>query len=658
MTDPDVEQPDWELSKENFQPLRQGRKGAGLKDNTEELRSANLDAVKRQFWQAIADDQSDDPLAAWQRFIDWTRETYTAGGHKAELIPLLERCTSTLQSDERYRNDPRFLRIWILYADCLAEPEDVFSFLAQNDIGQGHALFHIAHATCLELRGAFGRADAAYLRGIDLHAAPLERLKAKHTEFQYRMARRIQRDAAASATALGPVETGAAAPARRFGQAVGALGGARPPGGRPAFAPLGRAAAAAAGQVRGGPAAGAAPLSVLADEPGAPACPGPSLTARSGSTPTWTRLTPAAVGRKENTQAALPWVGQRLEQDGSAATEPAPALEVFADPELEASQAQDRQRLLGVQQGTLRDHLEGKRGAEAGLHPSTSSIAAPGASDPLRLHKQNLERGRAQGARPEEVLACDTQLLRGPDGEELSFEEVRARVMLSRLRPSQAEPGPPAAASIDSACWAEPSAIHPALVGAVAGSQQASECESPPDTRRQAFKLRRQRRSSIMPGLRGREPTMTIATAGAFAAIGSYFEGGLSAEHAFQPPTAFGGDPTMTISTHAAFQAVNDMFAGPASSAWSLSAPAERQEHGPARPQIVSGSPDEGGFCIREDTQILPHTPAEHGSSLLDIRQDTGLLDPGDQLSVHPAQGTDLGFDIREDTCFLSYSNA
>ncbi|RMZ53164.1 hypothetical protein APUTEX25_005153 [Auxenochlorella protothecoides] len=521
MTDPDVEQPDWELSKENFQPLRQGRKGAGLKDNTEELRSANLDAVKRQFWQAIADDESDDPLAAWQRFIDWTRETYTAGGHKAELIPLLERCTSTLQSDERYRNDPRFLRIWILYADCLAEPEDVFSFLAQNDIGQGHALFHIAHATCLELRGAFGRADAAYLRGIDLHAAPLERLKAKHTEFQYRMvgagwygARRIQRDAAASATALGPVETGAAAPARRFGQAVGALGGARPPGGRPAFAPLGRAAAAAAGQVRGGPAAGAAPLSVLADEPGAPACPGPSLTAR-----------------KENTQAALPWVGQRLEQDGSAATEPAPALEVFADPELEASQAQDRQRLLGVQQGTLRDHLEGKRGAEAGLHPSTSSIAAPGASDPLRLHKQNLERGRAQGARPEEVLACDTQLLRGPDG-----------------------------ASIDSACWAEPPAIHPALVGVVAGSQQASERESSPDTRRQAFKLRRQRRSSIMPGLRGREPTMTIATAGAFAAIGSYFE----------PPNAFGGDPTMTISTHAAFQAVNDMFAGDWDRAWEI----------------------------------------------------------------------------------------
>lgn len=44
----DSEQPDWELSKENFQPLRQGRRGAGLKDNTEEFRSASLDVIKRR----------------------------------------------------------------------------------------------------------------------------------------------------------------------------------------------------------------------------------------------------------------------------------------------------------------------------------------------------------------------------------------------------------------------------------------------------------------------------------------------------------------------------------------------------------------------------------------------------------------------------------
>lgn len=31
------------------------------------------------------------------RFIKWTQETFSAGGHKAELLPLLERCTRELQ---------------------------------------------------------------------------------------------------------------------------------------------------------------------------------------------------------------------------------------------------------------------------------------------------------------------------------------------------------------------------------------------------------------------------------------------------------------------------------------------------------------------------------------------------------------------------------
>lgn len=47
----------------------------------------------------------------------------------------------------------------------------------------------------------------------------------------------------------------------------------------------------------------------------------------------------------------------------------------------------------------------------------------------------------------------------------------------------------------------------------------------------------------------------------------------------------------------------------------------------------------------------------EPESSLLDIRQDTGFLDPGDQAAEHRPQGMDLGFDIREDTCFMNYAN-
>ena len=38
---------DWEASKENFQPLKTGRKAAALRDATAELRSAAIDERRR-----------------------------------------------------------------------------------------------------------------------------------------------------------------------------------------------------------------------------------------------------------------------------------------------------------------------------------------------------------------------------------------------------------------------------------------------------------------------------------------------------------------------------------------------------------------------------------------------------------------------------------
>ena len=55
------------------------------------------------------------------RFIKWTQETFSAGGHKAELLPLLERCTRELQGWDggRYARDIRYLRVWIQYVSRL-----------------------------------------------------------------------------------------------------------------------------------------------------------------------------------------------------------------------------------------------------------------------------------------------------------------------------------------------------------------------------------------------------------------------------------------------------------------------------------------------------------------------------------------------------------
>ncbi len=84
--------------------------------------------------------------------------TFPPPSGSPHLLPLLERCTRELQSVPRYKEDQRYLRVWVLYANCVTEPGDIFKFLEANAIGQSFALFHEAHATFLELRGSFNKA--------------------------------------------------------------------------------------------------------------------------------------------------------------------------------------------------------------------------------------------------------------------------------------------------------------------------------------------------------------------------------------------------------------------------------------------------------------------------------------------------------------------
>ncbi len=52
------------------------------------------------------------------RFIKWTQETTCTHGHKAELQRVLEACTKAIGTAERYREDVRYLRVWIQYVSA------------------------------------------------------------------------------------------------------------------------------------------------------------------------------------------------------------------------------------------------------------------------------------------------------------------------------------------------------------------------------------------------------------------------------------------------------------------------------------------------------------------------------------------------------------
>ena len=48
---------------------------------------------------------------------------------------LLERCVRKFQDFPEYKNDERFLKICIQYADCVEDPRDMYKFMKAKKIG-------------------------------------------------------------------------------------------------------------------------------------------------------------------------------------------------------------------------------------------------------------------------------------------------------------------------------------------------------------------------------------------------------------------------------------------------------------------------------------------------------------------------------------------
>eukprot|EP00890_Picochlorum_soloecismus_P001373 jgi/Picsp_1/2236/NSC_05700-R1_protein len=347
----------WEECKENFKPIKDGRKAEALhKSSVGALKSVlhdkTVEQERRKYIQDIQDYCGEDPLDPWLQYIKWTKETFSAGGHKSELLPLLERCTREFHQDARYKNDIRYLRVWIQYADCLPDPSDIFAFLRDREIGQMHALFYIAYATFSELKGNYSDADSAYQKGIDKGAAPAERLEQKFKEFQHRMVRRIQRKAS---------EQSHRSDAHHERKSLKMLKGPKMGSSRR------REAASSAG---GGPASNSNTIPVFVDEEFSSTR--PPLRVRSASPPQGNMPLPSFdQSRKENIQSAVPWVGEKIKQKRSEKTlKPEETLAVLEDPQLTAIHPTSKKIISSPH---LRQHLD------------SSNLDARISADPLGL---------------------------------------------------------------------------------------------------------------------------------------------------------------------------------------------------------------------------------------------------------------------------------
>jgi checkpoint serine/threonine-protein kinase len=311
-----------ETQKENIQSLPGGRSAKSLASLCSPLamkkspplsETQNLKNTMRQEYEKelLAIAESDDPLDVYDRYIKWTMDAYPTAQATAEsnLLPLLERATKSFLTSSHYKNDPRYLKMWLLYIRLFSDsPRETYAFIARHNVGESLALFYEEFAAWLESVGRWAQAEEVYLSGIDKEARPAERLIRKFGEFQHRKDTNAEQEEGPTSPALPRVRPALAAKVDPF---AGAAGEENDPQARD------RAAAAKPSK------SGRQKLAVFADgdEPPKPGS--------SDSSPGWDSIGSLGERKKENTREARPWAGETL--NGGKKAPSGPKLMIFKD---------------------------------------------------------------------------------------------------------------------------------------------------------------------------------------------------------------------------------------------------------------------------------------------------------------------------------------
>ncbi|KAJ8920747.1 hypothetical protein NQ315_004887, partial [Exocentrus adspersus] len=175
---------DFDLSKENIQPLRGGRNiqqlGMALQAQSNREYQLELLQQKEEFENLIRNYTGDDPLENYYNYISWIEQSYPKHGHEGNLIPLLEHCLSLFENDKRYTNDRRFCKLWIKYFDLQQNPLELYHMMRAKGLCRGCADLYRAWAYYYEAVGDFQNANNVFEDGKRALAQPYEDLENAH----------------------------------------------------------------------------------------------------------------------------------------------------------------------------------------------------------------------------------------------------------------------------------------------------------------------------------------------------------------------------------------------------------------------------------------------------------------------------------------------
>ncbi|KAI3799936.1 hypothetical protein L1987_35242 [Smallanthus sonchifolius] len=128
-----------------------------------------------------------DPLLPWLGGIKKMTDSLPPHLLKQKLPRFLQKCVQTFETDLRYRNDIRYLRVWMKLLDFVDDPGAVLEHMKANHIGNKRSLFYQAYALYYEKMKKFTDAEKMYHLGVQNLAEPADELQKSFDKFLLRL---------------------------------------------------------------------------------------------------------------------------------------------------------------------------------------------------------------------------------------------------------------------------------------------------------------------------------------------------------------------------------------------------------------------------------------------------------------------------------------
>ncbi|KAI1645621.1 Mad3/BUB1 homology region 1-domain-containing protein [Daldinia loculata] len=276
------------------------------------------DCIRAEYEAEIANiSESDDPLDVFDRYVRWTFDAYPSAQAtpQSQLHTLLERATKTFIGSAQYKNDPRYLKLWLQYIRFFSDsPRETYVFLSRHSIGEGLALFYEEYAAWLESAERWAQAEEVYKLGIERDARPVQRLVRKFGEFEQRRAQQPDAGNTPSSPAIPTVRPALVAKIDPFAAPT-----------RPADPQAPRPNMGVGGQ-SSKPAK--AKLTIFSDADAEPS----AMSKMGEGSKGWDTIGSLGDRKKENMVEAKPWAGETLTTQVKKSN--GPKMAIFRDPSL------------------------------------------------------------------------------------------------------------------------------------------------------------------------------------------------------------------------------------------------------------------------------------------------------------------------------------